>query len=627
MKKSVSLIFQFLAFYCSLAVAQTPQVPAHMQFADINLKLTEQARKSIQEDVNALTRSPKYFNIKVERAKSYFPIIERIFKEEGVPDDFKYLVLQESALIADAVSSSQAVGFWQMKDYTALEFRLLINKQVDERMNIVSSTRAAAGYFKKANNTFNNWLNALQAYQMGVGGASRALGEADKGAHTMVINKNTYWYVKKYLAHKIAFEFAVEGPAQIPLSEYVHGANKNTRDLARETGVGEEIIKEYNKWLLKNQVPEDRTYVVILPGDYKAPQDEVVSNKVLSLEIPQQAEMNSISDHSSEFPRINLKKYSNKYILGVNGLPGIIAADDDNTGTLAKKGNINHMKFLKYNDMETSGKIIPGQVYYFKKKKSKAGAYYHTIKSGETLWTISQKYGLRLKKLKIKNRIVVETVRDIKPGRLLWLRNIRPENEPIKFTEMVSEIDGKSESLKNSELSEHHETMPGVQPQSTPTTTTTSQEETTFSTIAEPEPENQIATFTEPSENSTSESDSENPTTFSTIGLKRKSHFIKKGETLYSISQLHNVSVPELLAWNRLDISDKLSVGQKLELYLPPDRVQNDDTYKLHVVQKGDTMYKIAQIYGVEVQDLINWNNKKDTNLTTGERLKINILK
>ena len=170
-------------------------MPAHLQFGNVNLTINEGARKQIQEDVDALTRSPTFFNAKVDQARMYFPIIERIFQEENVPEDFKYLVIQESALIADAVSVSDAVGFWQFKDFTAVEMGLRVDKQVDERMNIVSSSRAAARYIKKNNFYFNNWIYALQAYQMGAGGVQKAEDDKYFGTRSMTITKKTYWYV------------------------------------------------------------------------------------------------------------------------------------------------------------------------------------------------------------------------------------------------------------------------------------------------------------------------------------------------------------------------------------------------------------------------------------------------
>src|SRR6187401_3296882 len=199
------------------AAAQPPQVPHKMNFAGITLTIRDDARKEIQKDVDALTQSPKHVAIKAERAKTYFPLIEKVFEEERVPDDFKYLVLQESALISDAVSSSNAVGFWQFKDFTAIEMGLRVDNEVDERMNIVSSSRAAAKYFKKNNYYFNNWLYALQAYQMGAGGVLQSVKDVESGAKHMEITSKTYWYVKKFLAHKVAYEEIVEGPGSIKI--------------------------------------------------------------------------------------------------------------------------------------------------------------------------------------------------------------------------------------------------------------------------------------------------------------------------------------------------------------------------------------------------------------------------
>ena len=132
----------------------------------MTLSIRDDARREIQKDVDAMTRHAKYFNVTAERARLYFPLISKIFAEEGLPDDFKYLSLQESSLVADAVSVSDAVGFWQFKDFTALSVGMRVDREVDERMNIASASRGAALYLKKNNEQFDNWILALQAYQM-----------------------------------------------------------------------------------------------------------------------------------------------------------------------------------------------------------------------------------------------------------------------------------------------------------------------------------------------------------------------------------------------------------------------------------------------------------------------------
>jgi len=168
--------------------------------------------------------------------------------------------------VADAVSETNAVGFWQFKDFTASEMGLRVDSEVDERMNIVSSTRAAARYIKQNNYMFNNWVYALQAYQMGAGGVKRMVGDEDDGSRSMEITVDTYWYVKKYLAHKVAFEQAVGKEGQVRLSEVEITNSIALRDLASRLEVEETQLRELNKWVRKSSIPGDRTYVLVVPS-------------------------------------------------------------------------------------------------------------------------------------------------------------------------------------------------------------------------------------------------------------------------------------------------------------------------------------------------------------------------
>jgi len=165
-KNRISNLLFFLWLFSSLPLlAQIPQVPAELEFADLIVRINPQARREIQLDVDAQYRNPNYLKVKQERVNLYMPLIEEILRENGAPEDLKYLVIQESSLIADAVSTSNAVGFWQFKQGTAEEVFLRVDNQIDERKNIVSSTRGAALYLKKHNNTFDNWMCALVSYQ------------------------------------------------------------------------------------------------------------------------------------------------------------------------------------------------------------------------------------------------------------------------------------------------------------------------------------------------------------------------------------------------------------------------------------------------------------------------------
>lgn len=620
-------------FFSGSVVAQQVRVPSRMEFAGIKLRIMDDAREEIQKDVDALTAIPKYFEIKAERARTYFPIIERIFKEEKLPDDFKYLCLQESALIADAVSSSNAVGYWQFKDFSAVEVGMRVDKIVDERMNIVSASRGAARYLHNNNQHFDNWLHALQAYQMGAGGAMKALPPGEEGAKSMVVNKKTYWYVKKYLAHKIAYENAVSQTGQIQVSEYYNAGGKTLKEVAKETGVTEEELADYNKWLKKGKVPTDKKYAVIIPkGNLDL--DIVASNDNTPKEtVREKKQIEYTFDEAGAFPKIDdeIEARAGK-IVDINGLPGIVAGRNDRIPALAKKADISLSKFLKYNDLGIDGLLIPGQVYYMKSKRGKAKAHYHVAQPGETLWSISQKFGIKLKKLKSKNRIREDV--NIKAGRVLWLRFIRPASVPIEYkeSEIIQPLVANAKKVEPV-VKEVEKTPPVEELDESPVDSLNDvQDPLEEESFAEDDTEDVDSSFVaiddeeelEEMEEADEDEEAESET------LIRRIHEVKLGETYYAISKIYDVAVLELLDWNGLKISDKLSVGQKLVVLTSEDidkssvkTVETKPETGYHTVKPGETMYQIARLYNVSVQEIMKWNEKEDFNIKEGEKLKI----
>ncbi len=407
-------------------IAQTPKVPSKMEFAGIHLKISEGARKEMQEKVNMLTRSQKHFMIKANRSASYFPIVEQIFEEEDLPDDFKYLAIQESGYISDAVSSSNAVGYWQFKKATAQEVGLRVDSKVDERLNIVSASRGAAKYLQQNNLFFNNWIHALQAYQMGAGGAQRALKNIESGAKSMHITKNTYWYVLTFLAHKIAFEQAVELARNnaTQLFIYSEGKNKSLKDISKLTKSSLDSLQLYNKWLRAKTIPTDKTYAVIIPNRISRPLNPMLS-KTDSL-LVSNAEYADIKGVEIPHSLPAIKK------LIINGLPAIMSNTEISIDELTSKLDISASIFANYNNILPHYYVLPNQVYYLKRKMAKAKIYYHTVKANETLWSVSQEYGVRMDKIKKMNRMD-EAENELEVGRVLWLKKVRPKNILVEY--------------------------------------------------------------------------------------------------------------------------------------------------------------------------------------------------
>lgn len=569
-----AILFFAIAFFSE---AQTPQVPHKIQFAGITLSIRDDARREIQKDVDMLTQSQKYFMIKVERARTYFPIIEKIFEEERVPDDMKYLVLQESALIADAVSTSNAVGFWQFKDFTAIEMGLRVDKEIDERMNIVSASRAAARYLKKNNFYFNNWLYALQAYQMGAGGVMKSVKDYESGTKHMEITSKTYWYVKKYLAHKIAFEGAVNKEGEIKALTVDNKGSKSLASIAKEFAIDETELQNYNKWVRKGSIPGDRVYTVIIPT--------AGTNRQLERAV---AQVNQTIPKTSD-KRIEPKPAEARdEKIYINGIPALRAKQGDTWSSLAARGGVNLSAFLKYNDVSITDKIAAGEPYLLRKKKNRGSMTHHTVSSGESLWQISQRYGIQLRKIKKYNEGVgsntptVGTVLLLQPG----VKDITPAIDlPVVEVDEAATFNW------------------GVSPESlqtsiAPIPVVLSPQETSAGLPTDTISKSEVAT-----------------------------HIVVQGEALYGIAKRYGVGVMELVEWNQLNLADGIKPGQVLKVSDKPEISEPVTNVKqeaiIHEVKASDTLYSIARAYNVTIQQLMEWNNRSDFVLKPGEKLKI----
>jgi len=85
----------------------------------------------------------------IKKSYRWFPLFDSILSAKGIPLDFKYLAVIESGL-SNAVSPANAVGYWQFLKGTAKDYGLEVNKEIDERYNVIKATVAACDYFNKS---------------------------------------------------------------------------------------------------------------------------------------------------------------------------------------------------------------------------------------------------------------------------------------------------------------------------------------------------------------------------------------------------------------------------------------------------------------------------------------------
>ncbi len=215
------------------------------------------------------------------KAARWFPYIEPILKEEGVPDDIKYIAVIESHL-SNERSPAGAVGFWQLVQSTAINYGLLVNEEVDERLDVERSTRAACKLIKEAHARLNNWTLATAAYNLGIGGIERALKkQGTNNYYDLLLNQETGEFVYRVLAYKTLLSdpdhFGIRKKSQkriskIPVKIFaVDSTITDLRFLAKKLGCSKAMVKLFNPWLVGESLKNDekRTYKFRIPKDLK----------------------------------------------------------------------------------------------------------------------------------------------------------------------------------------------------------------------------------------------------------------------------------------------------------------------------------------------------------------------
>ncbi len=249
-----------------------------LTFAGEKIPLNEDTRERLDRElsVNAYWQSATLLNLKM--AKKHFPVIERILKENGIPDDFKFVAIAESGL-RNVTSSASAKGYWQFMKPAASEMGLEISDDIDERMHLEKSTRAACGYIKQLYKRFGTWTDAAGAYNVGPTIYARSMAEQkESNYYDMNINDETSRYVfrivaiKEILSNPEIYGFIVGEEDQyyrhpefkeITVTESI----ESLADFAHEHSMTYRMLKYHNPWLLKGKltVANGKSYTIKVP--------------------------------------------------------------------------------------------------------------------------------------------------------------------------------------------------------------------------------------------------------------------------------------------------------------------------------------------------------------------------
>lgn len=515
----------------------------------------------------------------------YFPIFEEALSKYNVPLEIKYLAIVESALNPRAVSKMGATGLWQFMYGTGKQYNLEINTFVDERSDVLKATEAACQYMVNMYAIFGDWDLVLASYNAGPGNVTKAIrrsgGKQNYWNIRPFLPKETQGYVPAFLATMYVYEYHKEHGI-VPNKPILNTFSTDTIKIKNKMSFKQisdllDISVEQLQFLNPSY---KRDYVPSIPG----------KNHFLRLPIDKVAVFTSNEEKIYAYSEYDFGKREKPF----SSQEALAAAD----------GNYDVMSTTKY----------------------------HTVKRGETLGGISNKYGVPLTKIKQWNNLKSNNIalgrklKIVTNERVATTAKPKTEQAVVKATEKVtnSTIVSKDSIIKKVHQVEKGETLSMIARKYDVTIdeikSLNGLKDTNIGIGSK------LIVSRE-----TSEQEIE----------KTGIHIVQAGETLYSIAKANNVTTDDLVKWNDLEEAS-VKAGMQLKIITSEDTevavaeakpalktTSKSNNYKnetVYVVKKGDSLFSISQkIPGVTVADLKKWNGiSGGTVIKPGMKLKIN---
>jgi membrane-bound lytic murein transglycosylase D len=375
-----------------------------------------------------VNRNRQYSKMVLSRKNLYFPIFEDALARYGLPKELKYLAIVESGLKNTAKSGVGAVGLWQFMPSTGKMYDLNYGPIIDDRMDPVKSTEAACKYLKWLYNYFGDWELALASYNCGPGYVRNAIKKAGGVKSFWAIYdflpQETRSYVPQFVAIAYMVNFSREHNLNPPTIEYAMDHDTILVDkkidlkiFCDQFGVCYEDVKKLNPSVKTNIIPgNQKHYSLKIPADKAS---LVRNNKnaffdlaKLEVELPKVKDSAIVdsglaaTEVKTEYKRIKVlhKIRKGQQLAGIAKLYGVSVKDimkwNNFTGTKLTKGA--HILVWREVPLNNVDNIASSSKKVNKSKKLKI----HYVREGDTLWTISQKYGgVPVAKLRKINKI------------------------------------------------------------------------------------------------------------------------------------------------------------------------------------------------------------------------------
>lgn len=458
-------------------VEELPTVETFIPTADVNRVREgfQNMQRSIPLQYNSIVHSfvdyfiykkPSFTKKMLERKNFYFPIFEKYLAKYNMPDELKYLSMLESGLNPKAISHAKAVGLWQFMKPTGKDFGLRVDEYVDDRMDIEKSTEAACKYFRQLYNIFGDWELVLASYNTGPGNLRRAIRRAGNITNYWqlhpYLHKDTRAYVPQFTAIMYMMNHADEYgifPEEImepvAVEKVIIDGYLDLETFSNMSGISIDDIQKHNPSILKGVLPaHSRGFELKIPAENYA---YFEANRQMILDSAQRQNGVSVMLASNKDVTENgvviigggsaRASNDNETIVEENDKPEKVEDEikkirkvkkktytvkkGDVLNRIAEKYDVDMYDLKVWNHLKSS-KIMVGQKLIIlddveevvevertikeerksKKTIEKTKPKYHIVQRGDTLWSISQRYGgISVEKIKKMNGLRSNSVK------------------------------------------------------------------------------------------------------------------------------------------------------------------------------------------------------------------------
>ncbi|MDG1276634.1 MAG: LysM peptidoglycan-binding domain-containing protein [Algoriphagus sp.] len=367
-------------------------------------------------------RNRDYTKMVMSRKELFFPLFDETMEKHEMPLEIKYLSIIESGLDPQIRSRVGAMGLWQFMPATGRMYGMQVNSDVDDRMDPIQSTEAAAKYLKSLYRMFGDWEVAMAAYNCGPGNVRKAIRRSG--------GKKTFWEIYNYLPretrgyvpqfqamlyvlnHLEEHNFQLEDPAYALDHEQIRFNKAFSLDkLAELTNLCVADLEKLNPSIKNKKVPE--------------------SNRTMAIRVPRskssyiKENLTWIADSLNNEPLMLLASVENESNPTPSSFATYRVKSGDVLGSIASRHGVTVSQIKQWNNL-SSNLIKVGQQLKVAPGESKAiaqvstgptGQTLYTVQPGDSLWIISKKNpGLTVEQLKRLNNL---NSNNIKPGQKL----------------------------------------------------------------------------------------------------------------------------------------------------------------------------------------------------------------